>query len=46
MLIQGGVIKRSDADASVEKNLILDFKSCIALHCIMSFAYLSIFMNL
>jgi hypothetical protein len=44
MLKQRGVIKRSDADASVEQRLILDFKSYIALHCII--AYLSIFMNL
>jgi hypothetical protein len=44
MLKQGGAIKRSDADASVEQKLILDFKSYM--HCIISFAYLSIFMNL
>jgi hypothetical protein len=44
MLKQRGVIKRSDADASVEQKLILDFKS--SMHCIISFAYLSIFMNL
>jgi hypothetical protein len=40
MLKQGGVIKISDMDASVEQKLILDFKSCM--HYIISFTYLSI----